>query len=244
MLTLESMRQYKDARGVHRERRDRDRAQRGADAGADAPRRLRQVVGHRAGRAPDAAAGQGQGPVHQRAADHRRLLHPRRRRRRLAPRRDDHARARPGGGHEGLGQHRGARDRRRARPSNARQNDQGRLRRRHHRDRLRRLEPAHRPDGRRLDPADADGPPDDRHRPRAAVREHDRDDRVPDRPRRRHEHVRAPGGHRPRDRLLRPPPDHARRRRHPESSKSRRSARPSCRSPRRTSTRRWRSRSS
>ena len=35
---------------------------------------------------------------------------------------------------------------------------------------LRRMEPAARADGGRVDPADADGPPDDRHRPRAAVR--------------------------------------------------------------------------
>ena len=80
---------------------------------------------------------------------------------------------------------------------------------------MRRLEPAARADGGRVDPADADGPPDDRHRPGAAVREHHGHDRVPDRPRHGHEHVRAPGGDGPRDRLLRAPPDHARRRRDP-----------------------------
>ena len=50
-------------------------------------------------------------------------------------------------------------------------------------DLLRHLEPADRPDGRRLDPAHADGAPDDRHRPGAALRRRQGDDRVPDRPR-------------------------------------------------------------
>ena len=88
------------------------------------------------------------------------------------------------------------------------------------------------------------GPPDDRHRPGAAVRRRQGDDRVPDRPRHGHEHVRAPGGHGPGDRLLRPPADHARRRRDPLDRGVGADARPSCRSPRTTSTRRWRSRSS
>ena len=48
--------------------------------------------------------------------------------------------------------------------------DQGDDRGRRRRHRLRRLEPADREDGRRLDPADAGGPPDDRHRPGADVR--------------------------------------------------------------------------
>ena len=154
------------SRGVRRERRDRDRPQRGADAGADAPRRVRQVVGDRARRVAHPAAGQGQSPVHKRAADPRRVLHPRRRCRRLAPRRHDHARARPGGGHEGLREHRGPRDRCRERSRHPREDHQRRLRRRPHRDRMRRLEPENRPHGRRFDPAHADGPPDDRHRAR------------------------------------------------------------------------------
>ena len=50
---------------------------------------------------------------------------------------------------------------------------QGRHRGRPRGDRLRLLEPADRPHGGRLDPADADGAPDDRHRAGAAVRRHD-----------------------------------------------------------------------
>ena len=65
------------------------------------------------------------------------------------------------------------------------------------------------------------------------------DDRVPDRPRHGHQHVRAPGGHRPRDRLLRAPPDHCSTPTRSRRSRSPRSPRPSCRSPRPTSTRRW-----
>ena len=64
------------------------------------------------------------------------------------------------------------------------------------------------------DPADADGPPDDRHRPGAALRD-ERRRRVPDRARHGHQHVRAPGGRQPRDRLLRAPPDPPRPRRDP-----------------------------
>ena len=51
--------------------------------------------------------------------------------------------------------------------------DAGRHRGRHRRHRLRRVEPADRPDGRRVDPAHAGGPPDDRHRAGAALRAHD-----------------------------------------------------------------------
>ena len=76
--------------------------------------------------------------------------------------------------------------------------------------RLRRLEPAGRAHGRRVDPAHAGRPPDDRRRPGAAVRRRQVAHRVPDRARHGHQHVRAPGRHRPRDRLLRPPADPAR----------------------------------
>ena len=48
--------------------------------------------------------------------------------------------------------------------------DAGHDRGRRRRHRLRRLEPADREDGRRVDPAHAGGPPDDRHRPGADVR--------------------------------------------------------------------------
>ena len=52
---------------------------------------------------------------------------------------------------------------------------------RHLRDLLRGLEPAHRADGGRADPAHPDRAPDDQRRPGAAVRRHLRRDRVPDR---------------------------------------------------------------
>ena len=78
------------------------------------------------------------------------------------------------------------------------------------RHRLRRLEPAHRPDGRGDDPADAGGAPDDRRRAGAALRRLEVAHRVPDRARHGHEHVRAPGRERARDRLVRPPRDPAR----------------------------------
>ncbi len=64
---------------------------------------------------------------------------------------------------------RGARDRRRGRARQARADDEGRRRGRHGRDLLRSLEPAAGAHGRRFDPAHARRPPDDRHRPRAAL---------------------------------------------------------------------------
>ena len=67
----------------------------------------------------------------------------------------------------------------------------------------------------RVDPAHPGGPPDDRHRPGAALRGREERHRVPDRARHGHEHVRAPGRQRPRGRLLRAPPDPARPRRDP-----------------------------
>ena len=83
------------------------------------------------------------------------------------------------------------------------------------RDRVRRLEPAARGDGGRLDPAHPRRAPDDRHRAGAALRRRQVRDRVPDRARHGREHVRAPGRERARDRLLCPPPDPARPRGHP-----------------------------
>ncbi len=85
-------------------------------------------------------------------------------------------------------------------------------RRRH---RLRGLEPADRPDGRRVDPAHAGGSPDDRHRPRPDVRERHQGSRLSDRPRHGHEHVRAAARQRLRDRLVRPSGDPHGRRRYP-----------------------------
>ena len=62
-------------------------------------------------------------------------------------------------------------------------------------------------DGRRVDPADPGGPPDDQRRAGPAVRRHRRRDRVPDRARHGHQHVRAPARQRPRGRLIRPSGD-------------------------------------
>ena len=97
--------------------------------------------------------------------------------------------------------------------------------------------------GRRAHPARADGAPDDRRRPRAAVREELARDRVPDRARHGRLHVRAPGRRRAsrsaRTRTARSSTTPRRSRR----SRPRRSRRPSSRSPRPTSTRRWSMRS-
>ena len=145
---------------------------RGAHGGAAPAHGLGEVVGRRAGLAGHAGRGQGAGPVHRRERDPRRLLLAGRRRGRLAARRHADARARAGGRARspssantevlGIDVERGARP---ARAHHARRRrDRGR------RDLLRRLEPAPRAHGRRLDPAHAGGPPDDRHRPGAALR--------------------------------------------------------------------------
>ena len=133
---------------------------------------------------------------------------PGRRRRRLPPRR--HADARAGGRARSphrLGEHRGARHRDRARTRHRRQDDRRRHRDRRRRHRLRRLEPEARADGGRVHSAHAGRAPDDRHRPRPPVRGREARDRVPDRPRHGHEHVRAPGRNLARDRLVRAPRD-------------------------------------
>ena len=78
-------------------------------------------------------------------------------------------------------------------------------------------------------------PPDDRHRAGAAVRRHGRRDRLPDRPRHGHEHVRAPARRRLRDRLVRPPGRSSWTPTTSPRSPRRRCRRRCCRSPRRTS---------
>ena len=69
-------------------------------------------------------------------------------------------------------------------------------------------------------------------------------DRVPDRPRHGHEHVRAPGRERARDRLVRPPRRSCTTPRRSRRTKRRHCRRRSSRSRRRTSSSRWRTRSS
>jgi glycine/D-amino acid oxidase-like deaminating enzyme len=100
--------------------------------------------------------GQGDGPVHRGVGDPGRLLHPGRRDRRQPPGRDADAAEGPGDGRpDGRGQRRGHRHRRRGRPRPSRPHGPGRHRGGDGRHRLRRLEPADREDGRRVDPADA-----------------------------------------------------------------------------------------
>src|SRR5439155_1435274 len=79
--------------------------------------------------------------------------------------------------------------------------------------RLRHLEPAHRAHGRGDDPAHAGGAPDDQRRADPALRADAGRDLVPDRPRRGHEHVRAPERKRHGGRLVRAPAAPPRRRR-------------------------------
>ncbi len=107
---------------------------------------------------------------------------------------------------------------------------------------LRGVEPEDRANGGRNDSADARRAPDDRRRARAALQGHDGRDRVPDRARHGHEHVRAAGRERARDRLVCPSSDPARPRRDSRRTRRRRSRRPSSRSRRTTSRSRWRTR--
>ena len=142
-------------------------------------------------------------------------------------------------------EHRGARHRRRARPRQARA---------HRRAATSRpstvvvacgvWSPRIARDGRRVDPADACGAPDDRHRPGAALRRREGRDRVPDRARHGHEHVRAPGRRRPRGRLLRAPADPPRPRGDPVGRGGGALADRVPRSRRTTSSTRWSTRSS
>ena len=202
-LTAESVRQYKEM-GVFTESggievaRTEERMQE-----LRASRLLGEGVGDRARIAPDSRRGEGARPVHRRERDPRRFLLSDRRGRRLPAGRDDHARPgpvlRPA---LGLCEHGGARLRRRGRTSPRRAHDRRRHRGRDRRHRLRCLEPEARPYGRSLDPADAGGAPDDRRRTDPLVRRYDGGHRLPHRPGHGHEHVRAPGGNRPRDRLV------------------------------------------
>ena len=193
-----------------------------------------------------AGAGQGARAVHQRGHRPRRRLLAEGRRRRLARGRHAHAQEGPGAGR--------ADDRRRASRSpastsrTAGSSASGRTSGDIEAETVviacGVLEPADRGDGRRVDPAHARGPPDDRHRAGGDLRARRERGRLPDHPRRRHEHVRAPARQRVRGRLVRPParsswtPTTSRR------SPRRRCRRRCCRSPRRTSTRSSRTRSS
>ena len=77
---------------LHRVRRHRGRPHRGADAGAAAPHVSRRSPGASTAADADARRVRRAGPLHGPRRDPRRLLHPRRRRGRLAARRHDHAR--------------------------------------------------------------------------------------------------------------------------------------------------------
>ncbi len=146
----------------------------------------------------------------------RRVLRARGRRLRLAPVRDAVPREGRGDGRpHRVRQHRGHRDGRRGRPDPERDHDSRHRRGRVRRHRLRRLGSEDRRDGRLAHPAHAGRPPDDRRGSRPALREVVEGDRVPDRARHGCPHVRAPGRHRARGRLVRPPLDPPRPRGHP-----------------------------
>ena len=131
---------------LHEVRRLRDRPHRGADGGAPPQDVQRQGVGHR-GRAGLAGVRQGEGPVHRDRPVHRRVLATRCRRRRLAPRGDDHAGGCDRGGSAyRRTQCRGSRHGHRRGSGRPPTDQSGTDRRRRHRrgarrDRVRRLEP-------------------------------------------------------------------------------------------------------
>ena len=161
---------------------------------------------------------QGAGPVHQRGDPPRRLLHTERLVRRLAG--DRHADAQRGRRRRcaaGVRQHRGARRRDRGWPrrpeGRRRPHQQGSHRSRVRRDRLRRVEPADRQDGRCQHPAHSCGPPDGRRRPDRHPPAEWQGGRLPDRSRHGHVLLRASDRRFDGGRLVRPPSDlHAPRR--------------------------------
>ena len=120
-FTIESARQYREL-GVYNET--------GGIEVARTPERMEELKrrmasstswGVEGSRLLDPGRGQGDGPVHRRDRDPRRLLHAGRRRRRLAPGRDAHAPEGAGARRaDGRGRRRGHRDRRRGRPRPAR----------------------------------------------------------------------------------------------------------------------------
>ena len=95
--------------------------------------------------------------------------------------------------------------------------------------------PRHRPHGRRIDPVEPGGPPDDQRRPGAALRRHRRRNQVSDRPRHGHQRLRAPARQRHGGRLLRSPADPAGTRTTSPRFSSPSYHPPSCPSPKRTS---------
>ena len=152
-------------------RRLRARTHRGADGGAAAPGVVRHVLGRRSGLVARSRGGQGARSVSGRERDPGRLLHARHGRRRLGPRGDADARAsRARGRLDRVRRHRGARHRRRTRAREAGADQPRRRRGGDGRDLLRGVEPARRSHGGRDDPVDARGPPDDRRRAGAALR--------------------------------------------------------------------------
>ncbi len=195
-------------RRFHPLRRDRGRPNQRADAGAGTPGRFGHRLGDRGHVALVAGRCQGVRALHQREGHPRRLSHRGRGRGRLAARghpdaRDGRRNRRP----PRRAQDRGGRHRHRARPGQARAHDRRRHRGRDGRHHLRGVEPAPGSHGRGADPADARRAPDDRHRPGSTVQRREVRHRAPDRARHGHQHVRAAGGWRPRDRVLRPPTD-------------------------------------
>ena len=216
-FTIESARQYRELGVLRRDRRHRGRPDPRADGGAEAPDGVVELVGHRGQPAAHSGRGQGDGPVHRRVGHPRRLLHARRRGRRLAPGRHADAPEGPGDGRaDDRRRRRGHRHRRRGRPRPARPHGR---RATIETDvvviacgvwspRIARMAGASIP----LTPAV--------HQmidigPVPMFANATKRGRLPDRPRHGHEHVRAPARQRLRDRLVRPPGDPHGRRRHP-----------------------------
>ena len=99
--------------------------------------------------------------------------------------------------------------------------DKGRIEAEYVVDRLRRVEPAHRQDGRRQHPAHARRAPDGRRRPDRHPAAERQGGRLPDRPRHGHVLLRAPVGRLDGGRQLRPPADLHAPRRHPVATRRR-----------------------
>ena len=203
----------------HHVRRDRGGAHRGPPGGTAPAEDIGARLGHR-GRAADAGRGRREGAVRQRRCDPGRLLHAERVGGRLGPCRRHHARAGAGArrAHR-AGQHRGHRAGGGAAavrpPAYPRRADRGGCDRSGAGcDRVRRLESASCWNGRRDDPAHPGGAPDGEHGPDRHPAQDGKRDRLSDRARHGHVHVRAAEPRGDGGRLLRPSPHPRASRRH------------------------------
>ena len=198
-------------------RRHRSGAEARADGGVQPPHDVGQGMGHRLASA-DACRDQGARAVRERGDPPRRLLHAERLVRRLVA--DRHADA-------GRGDRqppacrcsptpRCSTSRPRTAPwQGGRRTDKGRIEAEHVVDRLRRVESAHREDGRRHHPAHPGRPPDGRRRADRHPAAVGQGGRLPDHPRHGHVLLRAPDCRLDGGRLVRAPADLHAPRRHP-----------------------------